>query len=276
MRTKPIVVIATLAALTAPFMTVSAEGGALEPLTYQLGISTDLNLLRDPHDPSSQLAATWKTPADIAVARETPLFRLTNTSSEASITSFTVDIRDPGYLLDAVVIAEAPTGANPILESPLDSAQGGSMSPFLTFSFHHRPLRPNESFAFWLDIDPASLPATEVVDYRQVFWDPMGNDLSDNTQVQVIFDSQPLLPAPLFDYAMEKQTYSSAQDGTTGQSLVFPSAINDETVGVFFMQQTSLVENQPLPEPSGMLLLATGLGLLALSWRRRSAPTHRQ
>ena len=77
-------------------------------ISFELGISTDLNLLRDPTNRQNQRAATWKTSSEIAVSRETPLVRLTNTSHDASITGLSIDLNDLDYVFDAIVIAEAP------------------------------------------------------------------------------------------------------------------------------------------------------------------------
>ncbi len=195
---------------------VSAPSLQAATISYELGISTDLNLLRNPDDPASQLSAIWKTSSEIAVARETPLFRLTNTSTDASITSISISLNTTDYLFDAVVLAEAPGGMAPTVDSPGDVAHGQSTSPVVGFSFDDRPLQPNESFAFWVDIDPSATTPIGTIDYRDIRWDRWGNLRDDNALVEVSSDMATPKPVPLFEFAMLNQTYqSSPADGTT-------------------------------------------------------------
>ena len=91
------------------------------------------------------------------------------------------------------------------------------------FSFDERPLQPNESFAFWVDIDPSATAPFGAIDYRDILWDRLGNLRDDNALVEVNFDMATPKPTPLFEFAMRNQVYQpSPADGTTGESLVFP------------------------------------------------------
>jgi hypothetical protein len=239
-------------------------------ISYELGISTDLDLLRNPDDPASQRSAVGKTRLEIAVARETPLFRLTNTSSDASITSISISLNTNDYLFDAVVVAEAPIGLAPTVVSPADTVHGQSTSPIVGFSFDDRPLQPNESFAFWVDIDPSTTAPSGPIDYRNILWDRWGNLRDDNALVEVNFDMATAKPVPLFEFAMLSQTVvSSLADGTSGRSLVVPLVSGSDAIGAFFLSQTYPNENAPAPEPSGLALLATGLLFLSAGRRRR-------
>ena len=239
-------------------------------ISYELGISTDLNLLRNPDDPNSQLSAIGKTSSEIAVSRETPLFRLTNTSSEANITSISVSLNASDYLFDAIVVAEAPAGLAPTVESPGDVVHGQSISPVVSFSFADRPLQPNESFAFWVDIDPSPTAPFGAIDYRDILWNRTGNLRDDNALVEVDFDTAAPKPVPLFEFEMQNQIYASSRgDGTTGESLAFPLRHGADAIGAFFLWQTLPNENAPAPEPSGLGLMATGLFVLGLRHRRR-------
>lgn len=258
-------------------MTVVATNVGIRPswggtISYELGISTDLNLLRDPTDTRNQLAATWKTSAEIAVARETPLFRLTNTSDDASITGLWIDLNDAGFVFDALVVADAPSGSSPTVSSPGDTVQGQATSPVLNFSFSDRPLRPHESFAFWVDLDPEAGGATRFLDYRDILWNrPEGNP-DANSLVQVTFDSALVKSVPLFDFVTSNRTYDSLRAfGVEGQSYEFPLLHSSDTIGAFFLRQTIPVEQQSLTEPGGLVLAFTGLAIIGLWQRRRLA-----
>ena len=274
MHRRPFVLQVTTFLSTWCLVATLVHGSTIGDLSYELGISTDINLLRDPSDPVNQLSATWKTSSEIAVARETPLFRLTNTSSSADITSFFLHINELDRVFDAIVIAEAPPELSPVLLSPTDSVQGAGVTSKLGFSFSDRPLRPTESFAFWVDLDPVGDAPPAIIDFRNVLWDGSGNDREDNTLVQVTFDSGELAPVPLFEYVMANQVYDSRMsDGVSGQSLVFPMTRGADSIGAFFFQHSAAMEQAPLPEPDSLALMSVGLIILSALWRREFFPS---
>jgi hypothetical protein len=267
MHRQTLVMIAAMVVVAAQGQKRPLYGGTM---SYRLDVSTDLDWLQDPNDPSHQLSAASKTRSEMAVARETPLFRLTNTSQDADITSLSISLNDPSHVFDAMVIAEAPADLGLTVESPLDSVHGRATSPVVSFSFADRPLRPRESFAFWVDIDPIGTAPTGGIDFRNILWQRTGDSREDNALVQVEFDSALAKPVPFFEFTMSNRSYPSLRDdGTAGQSLVLPQLYGADLAGLFSMEHVVPVERPPLPEPNSRVLLATGLGLLALGRRRR-------
>lgn len=226
---------------------------------YRVGIASDLQILRDPDSRLARMSATWKTPSEISLARSTPIVRITNTSQTATLTGFSIDINDPMFVFDAIKVAEAPAGVSPSFLSPTDMMNNQNMSPTLRLSFGNRPLLPNESFAFWLDLERSNGARGLNADFRNCLWDQFGNSRLDNATLQATFNAGALNPAPLFDYRMLNETIPRGADGTSGQSVVFPLMHSAELMGAFFFNQVGV--GLAVPEPSTGILL--GLGLLA-------------
>jgi hypothetical protein len=105
-------------------LAVSAVGAG--SISFELGISTDLNLLRDPTNRQNQQAAARKTRSEMAVSRQTPL--AFDQRRDADITGLSIDLNDADFVFDAIVIAEAPAGGSGI-QSPLDGFKAARRVP---------------------------------------------------------------------------------------------------------------------------------------------------
>ena len=237
-----------------------SDAGEIDAISYVLGISTDINLLRDPDDRVNQAVATWKTSSQIALARKTPVFRLTNASDTDMITMFSLDINDPAYALDAIVIAEQPAGMSAELVSPTDSSHGGDRSSTVSFSFADRPLLPSESFSFWLDIDQTGVSSGTGcgLSRRSV------GAATDNATVTVDFATTGFGPMALFDFAMQDQLYGT-EGLATGASRVFPLTNSQDSIGAFLFTQQTRTSVAAISEPNSSGLMASGVALLALT-----------
>ena len=239
---------------------ISQSASAIE-IGYELGIGTDLQLLSDPESTQAQAIAASKTSAGISVARETPLFRLTNTSTEAEVTELSIDINNDRYVFDAMIVAESPHGMNVQLRNPHESQHSNGTTSVLTLSFEDQPLRPSESFAFWLDIDPAQhAVGMGFVDYRNILFDLGGYDRADNTIVNVTFDNGADSSIPLYDFFLGNATYdSTSEDGTRGTSYAYVLEHGNDAIGSFFINHVDHLEVSPVPEPSSMGIILLGM-----------------
>lgn len=180
--------------------------------------------------------------AQALAARDVPLFTLVNTSTEASITQFSVTIGDTNYNFDAVTFTHAPGGPQVTSFSP-DSGQGGAKAEVATLNFSS--FTPNRTFNFRTDIDPDN--GNFLANFRQVFG---GSTLA---KVTVTFSDRSVLTNVLSQFA----------NGAFGSIHRCESLTSLPPVS---QQQTAVV-----PEPSGLLLALFGASAfgIAVCYRRR-------
>lgn len=114
-------------------------------------------------------------------------FEISNDSSTASITSFSMTIGDISYNYDGVVILD-DAGIVYTLTSPLDTTAGGFRTD--EFSFSYSGFTATASFLFRVDVDPDSI--NSYVDFRNILFN---NGSAPNGSASVTFSNGQTLTA---------------------------------------------------------------------------------
>ena len=251
--------------------------------SYRLSIATTAGLVDDPHDDLNMLEATWRTPSDVLLSRRNPIVKLENTSpDDFNLLNFTLDINDPNFVFDAMLILDAPGGVAPIITAPSDIVHSGSTSSRLEFDFGDRPLAPGESITFIVEIEPALGAPNVQADFRNILWDKFGSDRDDNALLSASFDKGPFpefvmgdtfdLPIiPFYEYPFDNEQFDTRDsDGASGKSTIIPSmGMKSGDLGYFEINQQGIV----VPEPTSCLTMLIGLLLLtARTLFRRKRP----
>jgi hypothetical protein len=188
--------------------------------------------------------------AQLIAARDMPLFTLTNTSTDALITQFSITIGDLAYNFDAVTFNQLPTGPQVTSFTP-DKVQGGAKSDVLSLSFTN--FAASQAFAFRGDIDRDSDNGLALTNFRTVLTG------ATPSVVTVKFS----------DGSTLTNTLASTTDGNPLSSVYRCAAL----VSTPALVQQATAISQTVPEPDGFTLAclaATGL-LLATGWRRVKA-----
>lgn len=185
--------------------------------------------------------------AQLLAARDCPLFTLTNTSSDAKITQFSVTIGDTNYHFDAVTFNAQPGGPQVTNFGP-DSVQGGAIADVATLNFSN--FTPGSSFKFRTDIDPDN--GNFLTNFRQVLAGAVP------AKITVAFSDGSVLYDELATLANTGFVGSIYRCAYLTQLPPIPSS----------QQQTGVV-----PEPSGLLLALLGvIGTACFGrWSRRLA-----
>lgn len=190
--------------------------------------------------------------AQLMAARDIPLFTLSNTSTEALITTFSITIGDLNYNFDAVTFNTVPTGPQVTSFSP-DAAQGGARSDVATLNFAN--FVPSQAFAFRTDIDRDSDNGLSLTNFRTV-----------------LGGASPAMVTVSFSDGSVLTNYLSAlnANGTGPLSSIYRCAALVSSPPI---SQSATAISQVVPEPDGLTLAALGgVGLLmAIGWRRTTA-----
>lgn len=243
---------------------VRAETSPL--FSYELRLSEDLALLSSPHDARLAERAVSKSANALAVTRNNPYVRLTNTAASAPIERFQLSIGDAANaVFDALQIVGPPAGTTARLLAPTDTVQGGARAQVIEFVFD-QGLAPGRSLTFQLDIDPVKAGMLDKQDFRHILFDLGGNDSSDNARVTVVFDPSAAgglsntLSTHLPDYSLTTGQFNVTEDIVAQQVVqALPEGCcPTEPCGVF------IVSHQAVPEPATMWLAVGGAGTLAV------------
>ncbi|MFO0896473.1 MAG: hypothetical protein U0836_03490 [Pirellulales bacterium] len=243
---------------------VRAESNSL--FSYELRLSEDLALLSSPHDARLAERAVSKSANALAVTRNNPYVRLTNTSASAPIQSFQLSIGDAANaVFDALQIVGPPAGTTARLLAPTDAVQGGARAQVIEFVFD-QGLAPGRSLTFQLDIDPVKAGMLDKQDFRHILFDLGGNDSSDNARVSVVFNADVpdgvsnTLTTRLPDYSLTTGQFNVTENVVAQQVVqeMPEGCCPTEPCGVF------IVSHQAVPEPATVWLALGGAGTLAV------------
>ena len=185
--------------------------------------------------------------AQLIAARDVPLFTLSNTSTDALITSFSITIGDLNYNFDAVTFNTLPTGPQVTSFTP-DKVQGGARSDVLSLNFSN--FAASTAFNFRGDIDRDSDNGLSLTNFRTVLTGPTPS----------------VVTVKFSDGSTLTNTLASTTDGSPLSAIYRCSALVSTPA---LAQQASAIANT-VPEPDGFTLAclaATGL-LVASGWRR--------
>ena len=162
----------------------------------------------------------------------TPTLTLTNISTTALLTEFSMTIGNTSRNFDYVFNINAPT-VDSITQTAGDNANNGARTDDFAFAF--TGFGPGESANWQVDVDTDN--ANTTLDYRTVFFN---NGAAANSVISALFS-----------------------DGRT-VALTLPDGSNDPSYTFTAATQVSAV-----PVPAALPLLATALGALGLASRRR-------
>ena len=168
-----------------------------------------------------------------------PTLSLTNISTTAMLTEFSMTIGDTSRNFDQIYTITAPAGGSATLIGGSSSQSGNNSASGRTnaFSINFSGFDPSE-FARW-DVDVDIDNDNTVEDYRSVFFN---NGTAQNSLVSALFS-----------------------DGRT-VDLTLPDGANDLSSYTF----TAATQVSAVPVPAALPLLATALGALGFASRRRN------
>src|SRR5262245_52484103 len=163
-----------LLALAAAAWLLCATASMATTVSYNLRISENLKVLKNPNDMHAKMMAAWTTPTSLAMARNRPYLLLENTSTVANggtgnseLTSFTMTIGDTTQNFDWARIIQKSPGITVSLVEP-DKLDNHQHSDEVTFNF--TGFTPGKRLIFQIDIDPDMATANPFSDYRQVLF----------------------------------------------------------------------------------------------------------
>jgi hypothetical protein len=252
--------------------TSGASAAETSLFSYELRLSEDLALLSAPNDARLAQRAASKSANALAVTRNNPYLRLTNTSTVAPIERFQLTIGDAANaVFDALQIVGPPAGTTARLLAPTDTAHGGARAQVIEFVFD-QGLLPGRSLTFQFDIDPAKPGVLDKQDFRHTLFDLGGDDASKNSRLTVAFAGaaapgfESTLTTRLPNYSRTTSEFVVTED-VTAEQIVYdlPDGCGStEPSGVF------LVRQQAVPEPASAWLAAIGLAACGgrSAWRR--------
>ncbi|HEY4310596.1 MAG TPA: PEP-CTERM sorting domain-containing protein [Pirellulales bacterium] len=188
------------------------------------------------------------------VAEDRPTISITNDSTGADITGFSITMGNSTFAFGSVIIgSQASTAlATSFLPTNAPGTHANSPTASLTFS----GFSPNQIYDFRLDLDRVADHGASLVDYKQAF--ASGSDPSQWATVNVTFsDGQTL---------SEKLTPSDIQGAAQNPTYSYFYCLRSIPAAGEIVVQSSV----PTPEPSTWLLAAMGgVGLLFAAVRRR-------
>lgn len=272
-RIRTFFALAVLGACSLAGATARAQQDPLHA-SYRISIATTEGLADDPHDDLAVLEGTWRAPSDVLLSRRNPVVKLENTSpDDFNLLNFTLDINDPNFVFDAMMILDSPTGVGPIITSPADTVQANATSSTLQFDFSNRPLAPGESITFIVELEPAAGAPNIQADYRKIFWNQDGNLRDDNSLLTASFDKGPFpefvmgetmdIPTiPFYEFPFaDRQFDTDKEDGATGRSQVISAmGMKSGDLGHYEMNPSAVL----VPEPTSFVTMLAGLLLLGI------------
>jgi MYXO-CTERM domain-containing protein len=246
----------------------SARFVAAQTVSYDLDVSENLQVLNNQGNGMIAMHAAWQTPAQLAMARNMPFIKLTNTSTPsnggtgfADMTSFTMTIGDTTQNFDWVKLIPQYTspGITTTIVTP-DQINGGVHSDKVILNF--TGFSPGKTVEFRVDIDPNSPKANPFSDYRNVFFKLNGGENTDGNSVTsaTFFDTKSLQTITTDEAPFENQV-----DHNTHIGLQFHAEYMGDNVRWF---QTGNVASA-VPEPGTFVLGGLGLAGVALAAFRR-------
>ncbi len=250
----------------------SALATSTPEVSYSLGISENLSVLKNPNDMHAQMMAAWTTPTQLAMERNRPYLLLENTSTvdnggddNASLTSFTMTIGDTTQNFDWARIVSTSPGVTVSLATP-DTLENHAKSDSITYNF--TGLTPGKQVIFQIDIDPDVISAHPLTDYRQVLFKLNGGaNPSGNSATSGVFQDLSL-PVGQQTQSVGPTLWENPVDPKpTVFGMQFVSRYMADHVTSFSTGNISTV-----PEPSSFVLAGlAAVGLIA-GWRRGNLP----
>ena len=249
------------AALAAFLLVISATAARSEEFSYSLAASENLSVLLN-DSMHNEMMAAWTTPMTLVMKRNRPYLLLTNTSTVADLTSFTLNIGThanmPAQTFDWARIISSGTspGVNATLVTP-DTLDEGSKSPDIVYNF--TGFAPGDQVLFQVDIDPVVATAFPFADYRQVFFTINGGaDTTGNATTSASFNDPNAVPP---DATLGPTVWENpVDDRHTNYGMTVAAHYMDDFVRTFETSDVTAV-----PEPNSFVLIGLGsVGLLLL------------
>jgi hypothetical protein len=247
----------------------SARATTLPSVSYSLGISENLNVLKNPNDMHAQMMAAWTTPSQLAMERNRPFLLLENTGTVANggdgnslLTTFSMTIGDTTQNFDWARIVSTSPGVTATLVTP-DTLDNHAHSQVVTYNF--TGLTPGKQVIFQVDIDPNVATANPFTDYRQVLFKLNGgaNPAGNSATTASFHDAS--LPVGMQDLTLGPSLWENPVDPKpTVFGMQFVSHYMADHVTSFSTGNLTTV-----PEPSTFVL--AGLAVIGMAaFRRRS------
>ena len=238
---------------------IATQSSAAPLLKWTLAIAEDSKVVANPTNMSAQMMAAWRTQQELLAARDTPFFRLTNTTVDepnAKITKFILKLGSQSsatHNFDAISSLTMSPGVTVAVVTPADG-QGELRSNQIELNF--TGLTVGKFVQFRADIDCDTGNVNMFCDYRSILSDlsgPFGYNSNpvtgDNATAQVRFSSTVL---PFQPPVRRLGTFIAMKPTTTG--IGFRSAYSMDSVA-------PLTIGGQIPEPGSMMMM----GLLSLA-----------
>lgn len=242
-------------------LTPTTARAAFTNVGFVLSMSAKEMVLESPNDPMVMKYSAWDTPTQRIADLNMPFLELTNdANSDAPITEFDMTIGDTTfnfsnvYFGDYIRLGDSTPGFN--LQAT--TADDGDL---LKVQILNGGLLPGQTVRFRVDIDvdPGNPGIFPHQDFRKVFFDMNGNDVTDNSIVTAIFSENGMtesVMAQLDDYPSNNDEYIN--------NNIRPYSV---MVGIDIFSLVATQGNE-IPEPTSVALL--GLGAVAgLALKRR-------